>query len=160
MTATQLPSVKAVRDLLTDLLGRDVTATPGEPVSTGERDLVAVAVYVDDSLRAAAVAVLDLPMAAYAAAAIGLVPAGGAQAAIEDRELAPSMRENLDEVLNIEAALFNTEGAPHLKLYRTYGPGEVPPSDISAAMRTVGRRLDLDLAIAGYGKGKHSIVLT
>jgi hypothetical protein len=156
---TALPNPKDVRDMLTELLGRDVTVAPAEPMPLGERDLVTVAVYVNDALRTAAVVMVDLPLSAYAGAAIGLVPAGGAEAAIEDRELAPSVKENLDEVLNIVSALFNTDGAPHLKLYATYGWGEAPPTDISAVMRAFGQRLDLAVTIAGYGSGRLGIVL-
>lgn len=159
MLTTTLPNPKDVRDLLTELLGRDVTVADGEPVVPGPRNLVTVAVYVDDSLRTAAVAVADMKLSAYAGAAIGLVPPGGAEAAIEDRELPASVQENLAEILNIVSALFNTDGAQHLKLYATYGFAEHPPTDISAVLRTIGRRLDLAVEIAGYGKGNLSVVL-
>ena len=45
------------------------------------------------------------------------MPAGGAEAAIEDGELPASIADNFTEVLNILSALFNTSGAPHLRLY-------------------------------------------
>ena len=159
MSVTKLPNPKDVRDMLGDLLGRDVTVADGEPVVPGPKDPVTVAVYVNDSLGTAAAAVTDLKLSAYAGAAIGLVPAGGAEAAIEDRELAPSVKDNLDEILNIISALFNTEGAPHLKLYASHGLGETPPTDISALIRALGNRLDLKVTIAGYGTGSLSIIV-
>jgi hypothetical protein len=159
LTTTPLPNPKDARDLLSDLLGRDVTVADGQPVVPGPREPVTVAVYVDDALRTAVVAVADLRLSAYAGAAIGLVPVGGAEAAIEDRELAASVRGNLDEILNVISALFNVEGAPHLRLYATYTLGEEPPSDVAALLRTIGRRLDLDVEIAGYGAGALSLVL-
>ena len=156
-TTTTLPNIKDVRDMLTDLLGKDVTMQPGPPVEPDKP--VAVGVFVDDSMRTAAIAVADFKLAAYAGAAIGLVPAGGAEAAIEDGALPASIADNFTEVLNILSALFNTSGAPHLRLYASYAPGETPPTDIAAGIRVVGGRLDLAVKIAGYGDGALSFVL-
>ncbi len=156
---TVLPAPKPVKDMLTDLLGRDVTVAPSDPVPTGEKHPIAVGVFVDDSMRMGALAVMDLPMAAYCSAAIGLVPVGGAEAAIEDRELPKSLQDNLYEVLNIMSALFNVPGAPHLRLHASYPPGEIAPNDVAAVVRTLGMRLDQDVTIAGYGIGRLSLVL-
>ncbi len=157
MTA-DLPHPKPVRDMLADLLFRDVTVAPAEPVATGPKNPVAVGVYVDDSNRMQAVAVADLPLAAYSGASIGLVPKGGAEAAIEDGVLPTSIADNFSEVLNILSALFNVPGAPHMRLYATYPPGETPPADVMALVRTLGRRLDLAVTVAGYGSGHLSLV--
>jgi hypothetical protein len=154
-----LPDARATREMLEGLLFRDVTVAPSEPVATGEKNLIGVGSYVDDANRLAAVAVLDLELSAYSAAAIGLVPAGGAEAAIEDRELAPSLQDNLYEVLNVLSALFNVPGAPHLRLAESYPPGEVPSADVAALVRTLGKRLDLSVTVAGYGTGTLSLVL-
>ena len=156
---TSLPPAKAVRDLLLDLLGRNVDVAPGDPYAPEGGERATLAVYVDDAMRTRAVAVADLPFSAYAGAAIGLVPAGGAEAAIEDRALSTAIEENLYEVLNICAALLNAEGAPHVKLYGMYGPGTVPPVDVSGFARTIGRRLDLQVTVTGYGAGRLSLVL-
>ena len=157
MPTSTLPSIKDVRDMLTDLLGKDVTTAPSAPVEPDKP--IGIGVFVDDSTRTAAVAVADLKLAAYLGAAIGLVPPGGAEAAIEDGVLPATISDNFAEVLNILSALFNTPGAPHLRLYATYGPGEVPPTDVSALVRGHGGRLDLDVTIAGYGQGRLSFVL-
>ncbi|NHA00575.1 hypothetical protein G5V59_12575 [Nocardioides sp. W3-2-3] len=63
----------------------------------------------------------DLTFSAHAGAAIGLVPVGGAEAAIEDGKLTDTLAENLYEVLNIAASMFNVVGADHLK------PARPPP---------------------------------
>jgi hypothetical protein len=158
-TMTPLPPAKAVRDLLLDLLGRNIDVAPADPYAPEGGERATLAVYVDDSMRTRAVAVADLQLSAYAGAAIGLVPAGGAEAAIEDGALPTAIEENLYEVLNICAALLNAEGLPHVKLYGMYGPGTVPPVDVSGFARTIGRRLDLQVTVAGYGAGRLSIVL-
>ncbi len=116
----------------------------------------AVALYVDDHLRSAAVVVFDFALAAHAGAAIGLLPPGASEAAMEDGELPKNLHENAAEVLNIMASLFNVPGAPHLKLHAAYAPGEV--LRVTEMATRTGSRLDLKVEIARYGKGALSIV--
>jgi hypothetical protein len=157
MTTTVLPNPKDVRDMFEGLLGREVTVAPSGPPDADKP--LSVGLFVDDSLGLAAVGVADVDLTAYAGAAIGLVPPGGAQAAIEDRELPQALNDNFSEVLNIISALFNLPGHPHLKLYGTYAPGQTPPNDVVAMIRTIGRRLDLEIGVAGYGQGLFSLIL-
>jgi len=152
-----IPPSKAVKDLLQGLLGRDVEVGPADPVLVGDLPGTAVAVYVDDSMQLSAVAGMDLTLAANVAAAIGLVPPGGAQACIEDRELSPMLAENVTEVCNVLTTLFNRAGAPHLRLHQMYLPGQATPSDVAARLLALGSRLDLAVAVTGYGAGRFSL---
>lgn len=158
VTETPIPPAKPVRDLLEDLLGRDVDVRPGAPLSPEHDRSTTVAVYVDDALQLRLVGVADLAFSAYAGAAIGLVPAGAAQAAVEDRLLPSNIQDNLYEVLNICAALLNAEGLPHVKLHTVHFPGATPPHQVLSVACTLGRRLDLEVDIAGYGTGRFSLV--
>ena len=158
--AVHLPLPKQLRDLLTGLLGRDVTLEPAAaPYAPGPDTPASVAVYVDDSLRISALIACDLPFSAYAGAALGLVPPGGAQAAIDDGKLSDTLSENLYEVLNIAASMFNVAGADHLRLHALHPAG--PPLDpqLRISTLTLGRREDLQVEVAGYGAGALSIVL-
>src|SRR5665647_1333321 len=57
---THLPAAKDVRDLLADLLGRDVQVTAGGPMVDPAVDFGAmVGVYVDRNVRLAALVLLD-----------------------------------------------------------------------------------------------------
>ncbi len=158
MDSSPLPSNLAIRNLLEDLLGREVEVSPGTPCPVGGKPGAAVGLYVDDRLRSAAVAVFDFALAAHAGAAIGLLPPGASEAAIEDGELSEALRVNANEVLNIMASLFNVEGAPHLKLHAAYAPGEVLRPDVTQWATSTGSRLDLDVKVARYGRGRLSIV--
>ena len=154
-----LPQPKQVRELLADLLGRDVTLEPSAPFAPGPDTAASIAVYVDDQLRICALIACDLALSAHAGAAIGLVPPGGAQAAIEDGKLTDTLAENLYEVLNIAASMFNVAGADHLKLHALHPAG--PPLDpqLRISALTLGRREDLAVSIGGYGDGLLSVVL-
>ncbi len=153
-----LPSNLAIRNLLSDLLNRDVELREGNPVPVGGVPGSLVGLYVDDHLKSKAVVVFDFPFAAHAGAAIGLLPPGASEAAIEDRELPENLAVNSREVLNIMASLFNVEGAAHLKLYASYVPGEVLRPDVVDWATRTGSRLDLAVEVARYGKGALSIV--
>ena len=146
-----LPQPKQVRDLLADLLGREVTLSPAVPFAPGPDTAASVAVYVDDQLQIRALIACDLSCSAHAGAAIGLVPPGGAEAAIEDGKLT--------DVLIIAASMFNVPGADHLKLHALHPAG--PPLDpqLRISTLTLGRREDLAVSIAGYGDGALSVVL-
>lgn len=154
-----LPQPKQLRDLLADLLGRDVTLEPATPYAPGPTTPASVATYVDDSLRICAVLACDLPFSARAGAAIGLVPPAGADEAIADGKLTDTLAENLYEVLNIAASMFNVAGADHLKLHALHPAG--PPLDPMTRISTLtlGRREDLAVEINGYGAGLLSVVL-
>lgn len=157
--ATHLPTPKDVRDLLTGLLDREVTLTPTTPFAPGPRTPASVAVYVDDSLRITATIACDLPFSAYAGAALGLVPPAAADLAVEEGALGETLAENLNEVLNIAASLFNAPGVDHVKLHELHPAGPALPPMARAHTLTLGRREDLAVDIGGYGAGACSIVL-
>lgn len=154
-----LPQPKQLRDLLADLLGRDVTLSPSAPFAPGPDTPASVAVYVDDSLRISALIACDLALSAHAGASIGLIPVGDALAAIGDGKVTDAIAENLYEVLNIAASTFNVAGADHLRLHALHPAG--PPLDpqLRISTLTLGRREDLAVDIAGYGSGVLSVVL-
>jgi hypothetical protein len=154
----ELPVPKAVKDLFEELLGRPVTVGVGEPFRAV--DLTAnplVSTYVDDGMVLRAVVGMDLPLAAYAGAALGLIPSGGAQACIEDEELSANMAENVIEVCNILSSLLNHEGQPRLRMHETFLPGQAAPKGAAGQLQAVGRRLDLVVDVQGYGRGRMAV---
>ena len=157
---TAIPALKLVKDTLAGLLGRDVEVAIGaSPPTVGGASGSLVALYVDDNLRSAAVIVTDLALSARMGAAIGLVPAGGADAAIEDALLPKNLRDNAAEVLNVLASLFNSDGAPHLRLYAVAGTAEELRPDVKAMAVKAAPREDITVDVARYGSGILSIIL-
>jgi hypothetical protein len=154
-----LPDAKAVKDMLSGLVGKPVGVTPGAPVTPTEKKPVSVAVYVSPSMDVNALCVMDLPLSAWTGGALALLPPGGVQDAVEeDGELTAMLTEALHEVVNVLSALFNVPGAPHSKLYQLYAPGDDLPTDIAGMLATF-NRLDLAVDVPGYGKGGLSLVV-
>jgi hypothetical protein len=156
----ELPVPKDVKDLFEDLLGRPVSVSPAEPLRGADVAETLVAVYVDPSTKMGAVVGMGFSLTAFVGAAIGLIPAGGAEACIEDKEISKMIGENAIEVCNVLASLLNQEGAARLKLYQTFLPGNTPPNDAVANLLALGRRLDLTVDIGGYGSGLLSVSYT
>jgi hypothetical protein len=155
---TPVPTALDARELISGLLGREVTVQMTDAFVGDPGAGATYAVYQDDQARTRAVAVMDLAMSAYAGAAIGLMPVGAAEIAIEEAELPPVMRENLGEVLNVLAALLNAQDCPHVKLTSVVHVGGTPDPEVAAHATTVGRRLDLTVTVPQFGTGKLSIV--
>jgi hypothetical protein len=159
MSTVLLPAAKDVRDMLSGLVGKEVAVSPGAPVTPEPNRPVTVAIYTAPDMSVNALCVMDLGASAYTAAALALLPPGGAQDAVqEDKELSPMLLEALHEVVNVLSALFNTPGAPHSKLNKLVADGEEIPGDV-AGMLAGFNRLDLALEVPGYGKGGLSLVL-
>jgi hypothetical protein len=155
----ELPAPKDVRDMLAGLVGRNVTVSPGAPVTPTPDRPVAVAVYVAPDMAVNALCLMDLGAAAYTGGALALLPPGGCQDAVEeDGELSGMQAEALHEVMNVLSALFNTPGAPHSKLHKLYAPGEEVAADL-AGMLAAFNRIDLTVDVQGYGKGSLSLVV-
>src|SRR5450830_1272469 len=149
---THLPAAKDVRDLLADLLGRDVGVTTGGP-------MVDPAVDFDRNVRLAALVLLDIDLASRTGAAIALLPTRAAESAINNGLLPDNIRDNAAEILNIMASLFNVEGAPHVRLDAVYAPGDRIPADVAQWILTFVRRCDLGVDVSGYGPGQFSLLV-
>jgi hypothetical protein len=159
MSTVLLPAAKDVRDLLSGLIGKEVSVSPGAPVTPEPNRPVTVAIYTSPEMSVNALCVMDLGASAYTAGALALLPAGGCQDSVEeDKELTPMQLEALHEVVNVLSALFNTPGAPHSKLDKLVADGEDVPGDVAGLLAGF-NRLDLNLEIPGYGKGALSLVL-
>jgi hypothetical protein len=153
-----VPHAKQVRDVFLGLTGRDIEVAPAHPVVPG-RDPAVVAVYVTDKTATGALVACDLSLAAYAGAALGLVPVPQVEEAVAAQQLTADLSENFYEVVNILASVFNDNPeSPHLKLYKVHAPEEKLPTDIVACLGYVVRRLDLSIDVAGYGAGRLSVV--
>ncbi len=154
-----LPTPVEIRELLEGVLGRDIEVVVGAPaVNPAEAPGAVVGVYTDDQKSIRALLLMDLELAAYAGAALALVPVSQAEQAIVNQALPENLYENIAEVLNIAASLFNKEGVPHVKLFQAFQPDEVLPPDAAKWVLAFVRRLDMKLDVNGYGPGRISVL--
>lgn len=154
-----LPATLTVRNMLSDLLGRDVSVTPAEPVVRADLPTTVLAVYVDDRRHMTGVIGLDLALAAFAGAALGLLPAGGAEDCVKEKSLSPVLVDNVTELCNVLTGLLSRGGHTRHRLDQVYVPGENVPTDAAAQLLAHGQRLDLTVDIPRYGDGRLSLSL-
>lgn len=156
----QLPTAKAVKDLFEQLLGRDVSVSRGLPVRAAELARTAAGLYVaEGSLQTAAVIGIDVNLAAHSASAMSLVPRAEAHACAQAGTLPALLAKNTVGLLESVGSLLEPPGAKALTLYQSFMPGDRIPPDVAAQLVALGRRVDADLSISGYGKGRLSFTL-
>ena len=153
MTRCPVPARASYRDLLRDLLGRPVEVRPGPAQQLDEDASAYLAAYRFDDGEVAALGVTDLPLAAIAAAAIGMAPPAEVQESAASGSLGEEPLEFFHEVVNVAAKLLNSPGTPHVVLRElTAVPGDVPDDlfELATAPRS---RHDWRVSVEGYGAG-------
>ncbi|WNM27434.1 hypothetical protein RN607_00075 [Demequina capsici] len=157
MKPTPVPTAFEVRELFEGMLGRAVEW--GDAKRVDPLDGAACATYVDDFGNVKAIALADIPLIARAGSAIALMPQNGAEAAVSSGLVTPPQFDNMAEILNVAASLFNKKDTVHLKLQETFAPRETLPADVNELALQQGGRIDGALAIQGYGDGRISFVV-
>lgn len=166
-----MPAPHTVGNLLSGLLARSVkvnkSSSPSAaraparaPAPSAAKASQAVAVYTDDQGSVAALCLCDMSLASHAGAALSLIPAGVAAEAARTGVMPPSIAENLYEVANVAASLFNADGGPHLKLREVVTTTQALPAALSEVASRASERIDLEVNITGYGQGQMSVLLT
>src|SRR5437867_220849 len=108
-----LPTPESVAYILANLLGKRVTARKAAPTSLGPPAAAVIALYACDDGSPGAVAVSDLGFACHAGAALSLIPVSMATESIAAGFVAEAILDNLHEVFNVCAKLFNRSGSRH-----------------------------------------------
>lgn len=104
-----------VGKLLSSLFDKRCTVKADKLPSKPEDGMAVRGRFVDDQNNMIALASADIPFAAFTGAAIAMLPIGGAEDAIDDKELSGPLKEAYGEVLNVLSRLFNTPGRPHCR---------------------------------------------
>jgi hypothetical protein len=160
MNEIPLPSAKAVRDLLSELFGRDVDVAQSDlPAEPRLDPRSTVAVYRDDAKNTAGVVTADLTLSTYLAAGLSLVSKDSADEAVSAGTLPATYAENVREVLSIVGTLLNSPVSRAVRMGAIHLPGEPVPFRVSDRAVATGRRLDLQVSISGYGSGQMSVVV-
>jgi hypothetical protein len=158
-TSYYLPNDRETLGVLSMLYGDDIKVAEDEESLAIENSKL-YGLYVDADGKPVAVCLCDTPFAAYAGAALSMLPPGGAEDAAENGDISATMKENVYEVMNICSRLLMSDDTPHLKLENMYNDitelSEEAVEMISTA--EAGKHFGID--IPNYGKGRLSLVST
>jgi hypothetical protein len=150
----ELPALKDVAQTLTALMGRHATVSVSKtPYRPGAADRVLVATYrgLDGTLGVAALA--DLAFASYAGAALAMFPLPRAQESLRAGKLDEQLEENFHEVMNVISTIL-TRGDARERLDAVVPGLARVPAEAAALLAKPRARLDLEVEITGYAKGK------
>lgn len=153
------PKPESIRQIVSDLLGREVTIVRGDPLVL-ERDTPAVVSdYVADDGRIAALCLTDLRLSNALGAALTMVPPQQVDEIVKKWVVDEQNLENLAEIVNIMARLFNSDDCEHLKWNTTHTlPGNLPEGTAELMKAPLARR-DYDVTLDEYGSGKLSVLV-
>ena len=143
---------KEIARVFTGILRREVKVSV---VKQGpETNLLIAGHYVNGSKQLVGGCFSDRALATHAGAAFSLIPADAARDLLKEKEIDENTKENFAEVLNICTRMF--DGGSDLRI--TLSATEFPPAARSATseamLKKPLKRVDLDVEIAGYGKGR------
>lgn len=154
---TQLPVEAGIKDLLSMVVGQEVSVQYAAAPALAVANTGAIARYVDDEGVLRALAACDLLVANALGAALALLPRTRVLEAVEAGEVPEDIAENLHEVFNVGANLFNAPDRPHLRLEQVLVGGDVD-ADLVQALVVAAERVDLDLDVPGFGSGPFAVV--
>lgn len=148
------PETKAVTDLFTMLLGKRCKVSKGRPLGRRPGEAAAIAVYADDDGKVVATVVCDIALAGAAGTALSMLPPKMAKDCVRTKRMPENVAENLYEVLNVGASLFNSARTPHVRLVQVLHEGTRPDHTVQAILRRPSSTLDLNLHVSGYEPGQ------
>ncbi len=150
-----LSTSKNLEKILTGLLGREVLASR-KPVPAAQLKITGT--YQSDAAEVVTACLADLPFAILSGAALSLIPPGPAKDLAKTARLDEELRDNFAEVLNVLSRLFTDELGRRMVLRDVYFPPDKAPPAVAGAIAKAKKRLDVELTINGYGRGRMSLV--
>lgn len=147
-----LPRSDAVVESIKGLLQKELTVSHEcVPLELAAPHTVVLGVYVSKDDVPRAFFACDLKFACHAAGALTMLPEDVVKKALSDKLLSSELLENIQEIMNISANLFNNPSTPHLKLKTVIPLLTAPcPEDIKLLLLNPRGRLDMEIVIPGF----------
>jgi len=155
MTGYPVPLPETVANVMTDLLGKEVSVTFGKPLALKPKSPISFSFFRDDKGFPSTVIICDLAFAAHTGAALAMMPPEQSSAVMRRLELPDSLYDNFKEVVNIVGGtLFNEEDTPHLVLREVFVCPDKLDFELRPLLLEPINGLFLDVTIEDYGTGK------
>lgn len=154
-----LPTRAAIGELMSSLVGKEVTTIEQPPWNDSLKEAAFVGTYVDDKDTVKALVLGDLSLACFVGSALSMVPAEEAQAVVKSGKISDNMAENCREIINVAASLFNSGSATHLKLKTAHFDMAALPDDVKAWVAKPPARVDLQASVPDYGPGRMAVMV-
>lgn len=151
-----LPNATETMSIFGMLYGDNVSVDKTDKV-IGVEESKLTGLFVDADGQPVAACMCDTPFAAYAGAAMTMLPPGGAQDAVEEDDISQTMKDNVYEVMNICSRLMMSDDTPHLKLENMYDRSELSEEALAMIEKAEGHK-EFGVSFNNYGSGHISFV--
>jgi hypothetical protein len=155
----RIPPAVEIEELLTTLLDLDVEVKTITKVAYKANDVCVLGLFKKEENHLGAVVVGDRYFANFIGASLSRMAADSARRDIKNAMITDTMLENVEEVFTVFANNLNARGAPHLVLHQTRKDTIPLPGPLSKVVDVAPNRIDLQVAIPGYGKGTMTLAL-
>lgn len=155
-TSYNLPNDRETLGVLSMLYGDDIKVAMDDDSLAIENSKL-YGLYVDSEGKPVGACLCDTQFAAYAGAALSMLPPGGAEDAADSGEISATMKENVYEVMNICSRLLMGDDTPHLKLENMYNDVTELSEDAVEMIKAAEGSSHFDIDIPNYGKGRLSL---
>ena len=155
-----MPTLDAVRRLLSDLFGRPVTFTKSPVLAGPPKDKVVAAFYTGDDGTVTVIAMADVRFAVMAGACLTGFPTPMAERQIETDQIDDMVMENFREIMNVCGTLFSDGKTAHARLAALHRiPPAEWPADMAERTKRPAGRLDGTATFPNYGSGRLSFLV-
>ncbi len=154
-----MPTAGSIRQIVADLLGRDVTVVAGDALQLERRTPAVAADYATETGRVGAVCVTDLRLSNALGAALTMVPASTVDEAVKQSIVNEQNLENLTEILNVLARLFVSDDCESLRWNAVHSLPGAMSDETAELLRAPLARRDFDVTLDEYGSGKLAFYL-
>lgn len=159
MATYVVPSDTDVKNALAMFFGEDTVIGEGENIALDSKEAFQAADFISPEGETVAAFVCDLPLTAYAGAALTMIPAAGAEDAVKTGDVSKLMLDNTYEVVNIISQFLMNNHTPHLKLSKMYSAKEAPDA-LKEMVGKTAEQISFKVDIPNYGSGNISIMIT
>lgn len=144
-----LPDQAATHELLSVLFSDGFEVKKVTP-ATGDKPAY-IAMFVREDQSPGAAGLCSKEFAAYASAALSMLPSGVAKDAAKSGQLTEMMAGNLYEIMNICSRLLFSDATPHLRLTAVTSAAE---AEGMAQLQNEASRVEFEISIPKYGVGR------
>lgn len=154
--ATGIDLRVSLQKVLRDLYDRTVSVAVAPKFEPTPAKPAAVAIYATNADSVSGLLVCAIPVAAYAAAALSLLPKSAAEECARKNELNDQLLENFHELANIGSSLFAEQLGIRIHLSHVVAKVTSAPDKLFPITAPT-KRWDFNLDIPNYGSGLVSI---
>ncbi|MBI3206920.1 MAG: hypothetical protein HYZ29_35615 [Myxococcales bacterium] len=156
--AFAIPEPKHVSEMMSSLFAMPTSAKKASaPYKPGPKETAFYSAFAAESPEVGAVIVTDLSFACRAGAALALIPVGVAEEGIKAHGPSGELMDNYREVMNVASTLLANPTTRARLLDVRPAPGELPDGSC-AIVEKPSRRIDFDVDLGKYGKGRLALL--